>query len=118
MAWNVSSSSFFQLDVASVTLVSGSTYNVVLNTAPSTTLLLGMSISPYAKLNDSIALAAQAYMDELGPGEVIDVSSNSTDPRRGRAWRFVPPNEEYPQRAGSNIISVLQDALLDRKSVV
>lgn len=112
MAWDAATSTFEQLNVTSVTFVSGTLFNVVLASAPSMTLALGTSISPWTELAPTIADTIELYFDGLGPGEVIDVSSTSVDPRRSRAYRFVVPNEEYPYRAGAGVTSYLQDALV------
>jgi hypothetical protein len=121
MAWDVTSSSFVELDVQSVVLTAFNTFTVTLNAAPNgTTLAVGTMICPLSQLGvddasgnqGPLALAAQDYFDGLGPGEVVDVTSTSTDPRRARAYRFVTPQEEYSQRAGSGLISAFQDALV------
>lgn len=112
MAWDVATSSFEQLNVTGVSEFAPGVFNVSLASAPAMALAPGVMISPYTELASTIADTVQTYFDDLGPGEVIDVSSTSTDPRRARAWRFVPPNEEYPYRAGAGIVSYLQDALL------
>lgn len=112
MIWDSATSSFEHLDVQIVLLNSGTTYDVILNTAPALTLTTGIRVSPWTELAPTIADTIQEYFDALGPGEVIDVSSTSTDPRRARAYRFVVPNEEYPYRAGTGITNDLQEALV------
>lgn len=111
MVWDDASSTFEELAVTSVALDSGTTYDVVLTQAPTKTLAVGDYISPYSSRAELLSTTIDAYFKSLGPGEVIDVSSSSTDSRRSRAYRFPKPNEEYPQRAGTNILTFLQDAL-------
>jgi hypothetical protein len=57
---------------------------------------------------DTLALACEQYFDSLGPGEVIDLA---TDTRADRAARFPDPSEEAPARAGSSIQTAVTDAL-------
>jgi len=112
MVWNIDDSSFEQLNVTSVTLSGGITYDVVLGSAPSATLSVGAFLSPYSALADTTADTVQTYFDDLGPGEVVDVSGTSIDPRRARGYRFIVPNEAYPSRAGAKVISYLEEALV------
>ncbi len=111
MVWNDALSAFEQLFVTSCALHSGTVYNVVLTQAPAKTLAVGDVISPFTSRNTLLSATLVAYFDSLGPGELIDVSSSSTDARKARAFRFPKPSEEYPQRAGTNVITFLQDAL-------
>lgn len=108
MVWHSDISRFEQLRVASVTFVSGIVYAVTLSAAPSKILALLDSISPWSALADVIDTTIESYFDSLGPGEVIDVTSDS---RRGRAYRFPRASEEYPQRAGTGVLTYLDDAL-------
>ena len=120
MSWDIASSSFVRWDVQSVVPIGGNVFNVTLNTPPLIAPFFNQYVSPFSQLgmDDSlgnqgpIPATAQAYFDALGAGELLDVSSTSTDPRRVRAYRFVQPQEEFPYRAGSGIISSLQDALV------
>ena len=108
MAWNATTSRYEKLNVTSVTLDVGDVFDVVLSAPPSFTLAIGTRISPDTARRDLIAETIEAYFDSLGPGELVDLT---TDPRSHRAFRFPRPNEEFPQRAGSAIIARLQDAL-------
>jgi baseplate J-like protein len=107
MVWNDAISAFEVLVVTSVTLNSGTVYDVVLAEAPQKTLAVGDFISPAVSQPTVIATAIQEYFDGLGPGELVGPS----DLRLHRAARFPKPREEYPQRAGSGILSEIGDAL-------
>jgi len=108
MAWDEAASAWETLDVQSVTLFAPGVYDVVLNSAPTMTLVGGQAISPDAGRADTISDAITAYFDSLGPGEVVDLT---TDSRAHRAFRYPQPTEEYPQRAGSSVTNYLHDAL-------
>jgi hypothetical protein len=108
MVWDDAISRFEELRVATVAFVSGTTYAVTLSATPSKTLAVGDYISPASDLASVIDSTIEAYFDSLGPGEVIDLVE---DLRRGRAFRFPKPNEEFPQRAGTGLLTFLEDAL-------
>ncbi|MEE9395189.1 MAG: baseplate J/gp47 family protein [Planctomycetota bacterium] len=113
MAWDPLTSRSEALNVTSVILNAGDVYDVILSAAPSFTLVaggatVGSRISPDTERRALIAETIESYFDSLGPGELIDLN---TDTRSHRAFRFPRPNEEFPQRAGSAIIAHLQDAL-------
>lgn len=108
MSWDIVSSRFYSLEVQSVTPAGGDVFDVVLSAAPPVTLENGTVISPDTELRDTIAEAIEAYYDSLGPGEVIDLTS---DNRAHRAYRFPPPEERWPQEAGSGVLTYLHDAL-------
>jgi uncharacterized phage protein gp47/JayE len=108
MVWDEDTSTWEELDVSSVTLFGGSIYSVVLSSPPSFTIAVGDTISPYTARKELIEEAIESYFDSLGPGEVVDTA---TDLRAHRAARFPPPNEEYPQRAGSAMASRVQENL-------
>lgn len=109
MIWDEDRSRYEKLEVLSVSYVSGTTYAVVLAAAPTMTIAFGDYVSPYAQRADIIAETIEEYFDSLGPGELIDLAAN--DPRAHRAFRFPVPSEEYPQLAGSAVVSFLQDAM-------
>jgi len=110
MAWVESLSRFERLQVQSVTIDSFPFFDVVLNAAPTSPIVENQVISP-ALFTDARQLllgeTIEAYFDSLGPGEVVNLA---TDTRAHRAYRFPEPNEEYPQRAGAGILAWLQDA--------
>jgi hypothetical protein len=110
VSWVESLSRFERLQVQSVVLDSFPFYDVVLTSAPASPIVEDQAISP-ALFTDArqllLAETIEAYFDSLGPGEVVDLIS---DTRAHRAYRFPEPNEEYPQRAGAGIIAWLQDA--------
>ncbi|MCP4674331.1 MAG: hypothetical protein GY854_02195 [Deltaproteobacteria bacterium] len=108
MVWDQTKSRFVQLSVASVANVDPTTYTVTLSQAADITIETGQRISPYTDHMDTLAEATEAYFDELGPGEAIDLD---IDERAHRAFRYPPVNERYPSRAGQAIISRLMDAL-------
>ncbi len=108
MLWDVDTSSFESLNVTSVASFGGGEYTVTLSQAPTATIAVGDYVSPGTARRDQIASACEAYFDGLGPGEVIDLD---TDTRASRAFRFPEPFEEWPQLAGSGIATALQDEL-------
>lgn len=108
MVWDVVASRFVELNVATVEDVGGGLYRVILATAPSHVIAVGDWISPMTGLGTLIALAAEAYFDSLGPGEVIDVETSTL---ATRAFRRPVPAEEWPARAGQTLVSFLTEAL-------
>jgi hypothetical protein len=108
MVWDEDTSRFESLDVASVTESTHPAYDVVLNSAPTKTLATTDLISPDTDRRVIIAETIEAYFDSLGPGELINLSSDS---RAHRAYRFPLPSEEYPQEGGSGLTGWLVDAL-------
>jgi hypothetical protein len=109
MLWDEDTSSWEALAVQSVTLSAGDVFNVVLASPAQTTLAIDQLISPDTERRESIATAISAYFDNLGPGELIDLS---TDLRAHRAYRFPQTSEQAPIRAGSGIESWLRDVLV------
>ena len=108
MVWDDSTSRFEKLEVLSVEK-DGTTVSVTLLKEPDyITLTVGMRISPYTELHETIARAAEAYFDELGPGELFDVT---TDSRGSRARRYPFRTEKYPSHAGQLIVTRIIDAL-------
>ena len=108
MVWDVTSSRFEILQVSLVTDLGGGVYRVQLAAAPSHTIALGDWISPASLQKDALAAATEAYFDSLGPGEVINLSTDVLAPR---AFRRPVPSEEYPSRAGQSLISFIAEAL-------
>jgi hypothetical protein len=108
MVWDLATSSFVVLEVASVTYVSGATYAVALTTAPAGhTLAIGDFISPAAGCFREIAEGARAYFDSLGPGEIVV----DTDSRSSRAARFPAPQDEWPMRVDATLTGFLKTAM-------
>jgi len=108
MVWDPDTSRLEKLVVQSVTAAGGDAYDVVLATAPATTLAVGQYISPDNGRRGTMDVAIEAYFDSLGPGEVIDLD---TDDRAHRAFRFPEALEQAPQRVGSGVLTYLRDAL-------
>jgi hypothetical protein len=109
MHWQVSTSTFQSLSVASVAFVAGTTWRVGLTVVPSAphVLAVGDLISPDMTRRDLVGQAVVDYFDELGPGEVVA----SSDIRASRAYRNPEPSEERPSRAGQQVVSRIADAL-------
>jgi hypothetical protein len=107
MIWDEETSRFEQITVQSVSKA-GSTATIILSEAPSHTIASGDRISPFTDLHLTIATAVQNYFDELGPGEVVDIDSDSVG---YRAARFPAPHERFPYRAGQAIVTRIGDAL-------
>ena len=108
MVWDADTSSFEKLLVSTVTDIGGGDYTAVLSSPPTHFLTAGDWISPDSERRDAIASGLVSYFDQLGPGEVIDLT---TDPRAPRAYRHPTPSEEDPSRAGQAIVTFLSDAL-------
>lgn len=108
MAWNPATSRFEALDVNTVEDTGAGVYAVLLNSAPSFTLVVGSFISPDTALRDTIAEGVEEYFDSLGPGEVVTLD---TDSRGATAFRRPRPAEEYPQRAGQAMVTFVSDAI-------
>ncbi len=108
MVWNALTSTFESLSVQFVTDNGGSNYRVQLSAPPSKTLAIGDWISPDMLRRATLAAGAGEYFDSLGPGEVINLT---TDDRAVRAFRNPQPSEEAPARAGQGILQYLSDAL-------
>lgn len=108
MVWDVATSRFETLQVATVSDLGAGVYRVQLSQAPTHTMAVGDWISPATLQNAAIALATEAYFDSLGPGEVINLS---TDVLGARAFRRPIPSEEFPSRAGQSLITFVVEAL-------
>ena len=96
-----------RLAVTSVT-GAGPAYTVTLSRAPATTLVVGATVSPDTRRREVIAEAVEAYLDSLGPGEVVNLA---TSVLAHRALRFPLPADEYPDTAGAAVSLYLQEAL-------
>lgn len=108
MLWDASTSRWEQLDVLSVTDSGGDSFAIVLNAAPTMTIATGDRLSPYTSRLTVLAEAIEGYFDELGPGEVVDLD---TDSRAARAARYPYPTSLYPSRAGQVMLSRVIEAL-------
>jgi baseplate J-like protein len=112
MVWDPAASAFEALQVATVQedgpTSDGFAYRVVLSEAPTKTLAPGDWISPEMRASRSATLsqAVVAYFDSLGPGEVL-----AADERSVRAFRNPVPSEEFPMRAGQNVITYIAEAM-------
>jgi hypothetical protein len=108
MVWHRSISRWEELRVTSIVDGGGGTWDVTLETAPARTIAVGDYISPATRSPTLLAQAVERYFDSLGPGEVIDTE---TDTRAPRAARFPDPVEVFPYRAGSAILTTIQNVL-------
>lgn len=108
MVWDDAISRFESLAVSAISQVSGTTYLVVLTAPPEKTLAVGDLISPDMARGAAVALGAEGYFDTLGPGEVVDLA---TDSRADRAVRFPDASEEAPSRAGVALVTAISDQL-------
>lgn len=114
MLWDVETSRFIELDVASVA-VAASIATVVLNVQPPAadgdglfTLAVGQRISPLTDQAETIAVSFEDFYDSLGPGELLNLSSSALG---ARGFRFPVPSDSFPQIAGQIIIPFLIEAL-------
>lgn len=111
MVWRKSISRFERLSVASVADGGvANTYTITLNSPVSTggSLTVGDVISPYTDRALVLAQAIEQYFDQLGPGELVELA---TDTRAYRAFRFPKPSEGAPQRVGQGMVTVVLDVL-------
>lgn len=108
MVWDEDNSRWEWLDVTGVTDDGSDEYTITLGTTPTVTIATGQRISPYTDRLTVIAEAIEAYFDELGPGEVVDLD---TDSRAHRAMRRPRPSGYYPNRAGQVVLARLIEAL-------
>lgn len=108
MVWAKEKTRFEKLLVVSITPAGLGLFDVVLSTAPSHVLAVNDHISPLISGSNLLGQGVERYFDSLGPGEVVNLT---TDPRAPRARRFIDPVERYPQRAGSAILTTLQNAV-------
>jgi hypothetical protein len=109
MVWDEPTSRWVRLDVNTVTETSAGVFSIALNAAPTGhTLAVTDRISPYTDRLAQVAETVEAYFDELGPGEAVDLA---TDTRAHRAFRFPRPNEKFPYRAGATVATRVVDAL-------
>lgn len=114
MLWDVDTSRFIELDVASVT-TAANIATVVLNVQPTDadgtglfTLAVGQHISPLTDQDETIAISFEDFYDSLGPGELLNLGTSTLGVR---GFRFPTPSDSFPQIAGQIIIPFLIDAL-------
>lgn len=108
MVWDATISRFEALVVQAVTLIAGQVYRVQLSAPPATTIAVGSYISPENAQLDVIGETIERYFDTLGPGEIVDLDTSFVG---ARAARFPDAAEEFPQRTGSALETMLDDAL-------
>jgi hypothetical protein len=109
MVWNPTISAFERLSVASIIEITPFTrYDVVLTSAPQTTIATNLIVSPYSYRTDALAQGIGAYFDSLGAGEVVD---STTDMRFARAFRRPTPDISSPYQISSEIVDFVRDAL-------
>lgn len=112
MLWNADATGFASLAVVSVQDLGSHVYRVLLSgppALPNGTLFdvaVGQWISPDAARRAVVAQSVSDYFDELGPGELFDIT---TDVRGGRCQRF--PADESPSRAGATLATRIIEAL-------
>lgn len=110
MIWNDTTSTYESLEVASVVLTTPpNTYTVTL-VVPHVgkSITAGDVICPDTGLRLSIAQSITGYFDSLGPGEVVDITS---DVRAARAFRRIEPEIRYPYFVGSRMLDYLREGL-------
>lgn len=108
MFWHSASSSFVELSLSSITDVGGNVYNVVLSEEPEQDIAANDIISPLIARHAIISAAVEEYFDELGPGDLFDVS---TDPRGTRCRRFPDTLDDFPSRSGGVLAVRIMEAL-------
>lgn len=109
MMWDADNSRWVELDVQEVTDDGSNEYTVTLGTDPTPFVIAtGQRLSPYTDRLTIIAESIEAYFDELGPGEVVDLD---TDVLADRAARYPGPSSYYPYRAGHVVLARLIESL-------
>jgi len=108
MVWDDGISAFESLDVQDVTDLGAGSYRVVLNNAANKTLAVADFVSPDMGRRATLSSSIVSYFDGLGPGEVINLS---TDIRSSYAFRNPVPSEEFPSRSGQAIVTTISDGL-------
>jgi hypothetical protein len=105
MAWDVATSRWTELAVASVTLSGSDVYDVVLSSPAS--IQSNQAVCAAHGRHSTLSQAIEAYFDSVGPGEVVNLSG---DVRSDRAARFPSQQEEATAGVGTTIVSFLEDA--------
>lgn len=110
MVWNDATSRFEELIVTQIEELTppSTTFQVTLTSAPAKTIAIGDYISPVTDRLLLIAQTIEAFFDDLGPGEIVDLT---TDIRGARAFRFPIPGEEFGSRAGATVVTQIIEAL-------
>jgi hypothetical protein len=108
MVFNALKTRWEKLAVSTVADLGGGAYQGNLSGAASFTVAIGDWVSPDMDRRLTLAKAIEAYLDSLGPGEVVNLA---TDTRAHRAMRFPLPADESPSSAGPAISLYLQEAL-------
>ena len=106
MVWHSTKSKFEKLQVQSVTDLGSHLFRAVLSNRASFDLVSGDVISPYMARHSVVTASIVAYFDELGPGDLFDVESDS---RGGRCVRFPRYSEQRPCRIGQAIATRIID---------
>jgi len=107
MFWDSSRSLFVELELASIQQTGTHTFAVVLSTA-NDDISAGDIVSPLIARHEIISDTVEEYFDELGPGDLFDVT---TDPRGTRCRRFPDTLDAYPSRAGGVLAVRIMEAL-------
>jgi len=108
MAWNLATSRWESLLVSQVERTSATNFTITLSSAPSFTMPATVTISPDTARRDVIAKAIESYVDNIGPGEVVDID---TDPRAAMAFRRPTTSEKRGHTFGSAVANGVGSAL-------
>lgn len=108
MVWNADKTEFEKLAITSVQDLGSNEYKVLLSATASFTLAIGQRVSPDLARRAIVHEAIGGYFDELGPGNLFDVT---TDARGVRCVRFPRAIEERPFRAGAIVATRIIEAL-------
>lgn len=107
MIWCEAKSKFERLNVQSVEDLGSHAFRVILSSKPKDTVIVyGDVVSPYMARHSIVTASIGTYFDELGPGDLFDVS---TDPRGGRCVRFPRYAERRPCKIGQAIATRIID---------
>jgi hypothetical protein len=116
MGWVETESRWMEFPpVHDIARVSAGEYDVTFMAAIASTapwLVPGVYVSPYTALHQSIADSIIEYMDERGPGEILD----EDDYRYSRSSRFPALREEKPYRVGSEVATRVLESLVGAAS--
>lgn len=107
MVWHESTSRFERLSIQSISDAGGGLYDVVLAQAPTTAIAIGDTICPDNGHRVAIAVGAETYFDQLGPGQLLPTTSNLYY----KAERFPYEDEDAPSTVGSLILSFIRESV-------
>lgn len=108
--WDEATSAWYDMPaIVSIEDLGSNVFEISFGTSLPSTLHFGAYVCPKFNPNSAIAAAKalQDYFDGLGPGELFA----PTDIRSGRCLRFPPATDLSPWRAGTELGTVVREAI-------